>query len=295
MLLIASSLAYSLVISPSNSTIAKGNSQSYEVIGQYTDGSFKDLTSQATWQSSDNNIAYISSPSIAVGANTGSVNIIATVQDQQVSTKLTVTSAEITHIAVMPTSLKIAKGHSGQLTATAYYTDSTSADITQIATWKSLDGSIAAVTASGVSGGLVYGLEIGQTTVTATYNGMKDDALITVTEAILDQVVLDPKVATVAAGVNQIYTLRAIYSDGTSNNVTSSASWVSSASAVATMNTAGLATTYTAGQTNITGQYQGMNDSGVLTVTQAVITELQVTPVNQVKISIRNLFRQTRS
>ncbi|TMO84617.1 Ig-like domain-containing protein [Pseudoalteromonas spongiae] len=269
-----------LVISPSNSTIAKGNSQSYEVIGQYTDGSFKDLTNQATWQSSDNNIAYISSPSIAFGANTGSVNIIATVQGQQVTAKLTVTSAEITHIEVMPTSLSIAKGHRGQLTATAYYTDSTSADITQIATWKSLDGSIAAVTASGASGGLAYGLEQGQTTVTATYSGMKDDALITVTEAVLEQVVIEPKVATVAAGVNQIYTLRAIYSDGTSNNVTSSASWISSASAVATIDAAGVATTYTAGQTNITGQYQGMNDSGVLTVTQAVITELQVTPVN---------------
>ena len=270
----------SLVISPSRSTIAKGNSQSYEVTGQYTDGSFKDLTSQATWQSSDNTIAYISSPSMAFGADTGTVNIIATVQGQQVTAKLTVTAAEITRIAVTPTALSIAKGHSGQLTATAYYTDSTSADITQIATWKSADSSIAAVPSTGTSGGLVSGIEQGQTTVTATYSGMNDDALIIVTEAVLEQVVLEPKVATVAAGVSQSYSLRAIYSDGTSNDVTALASWTSSKTTVATIDATGLASTYIAGQTDITGQYQGKNDSGVLTVTQAVITELQVTPIN---------------
>ncbi len=272
-----------LVISPSNSTIAKGNSQSYEVIGQYTDGSFKDLTSQATWQSSDNNIAFISSPSIAFGAHTGTVNITATVQGQQVTAQLTVTSAEITHIAVMPTSLSIAKGHGGQLTATAYYTDSTSADITQIATWKSFDGSIAAVTASGASGGLVYGLELGQTTVTATYNGMKDDALITVTEAVLDQVVIEPKRATVAAGVSQPYTLRAIYSDGSSSDVTTLSNWSSDSTDVATIDNTGLAATYQSGQTTITGLYQGKSDTGILTVTNAVITELQITPINITK------------
>jgi len=273
----------SLVISPSRSTIAKGNSQSYEVTGQYTDGTFKDLTSQATWQSSNNDIAYISSPSVAFGADTGTVNITATVKGQQITAKLTVTTAEITRIAVTPTSLSIAKGHSGQLTATAYYTDSTSADITQTATWKSADSSIAAVPSTGTSGGLVSGIEQGQTTVTATYSGMKDDALITVTEAVLEQVVLEPKVATVAAGVSQAYSLRAIYSDGTSNDVTALASWASSTTAVATIDATGLASTYTAGQTDITGQYQGKNDSSVLTVTQAIITELQITPINITK------------
>lgn len=273
----------SLVISPSKSTIAKGNSQSYEVIGQYSDGSYKDLTSQATWQSSDNTIAYISSPSMAFGAKTGTAQITATVQSKQVTAKLTVTTAEITRIAVTPTSLSIAKGHSGQLSVTAYYTDSTSADVTQTASWQSADSSIAAVPATGASGGLVSGLEPGQTTVTATYSGMKGDALITVTEAVLEQVVLEPKVATVAAGVNQAYSLRAIYSDGTSNDVTALASWASSAFPVATIDAKGLAITYTAGQTNIIGQYQGKSDTGILTVTKAVITDLRITPHNATK------------
>lgn len=66
-------------------------------------------------------------------------------------------------------------------------------------------------------------------------------------------------------------------SDGTSQDVTSTASWVSSAPAVATVNTAGLVTAVAVGTCDVTATAQGQSAKAAVTVTNPA-TAMTVTP-----------------
>ncbi|MFY8351458.1 beta strand repeat-containing protein [Pseudoalteromonas sp. SSM20] len=267
-----------LYITPANAVIAKGTSQSYNLIGKFSDGSQKDLTKQATWQTSDNNIAYFSSNSIAFGNNEGVVTVTATVVGKQAVANLTVTSAELTNITVIPKLTTLANGHTSQLTATAYFTDNSTLDITEDATWYSENTSIASITASGIKAGLVTANNLGETDVIASYRGLTDKGHVKVNDAVLEQVIISPKQSTLPAGLTLSYSLYAVFSDGSSLDVTKSSSWNSSNVSVASVSNAGIANTYTQGITYISAQYLGFNDIAQLNVTEAVLTDLQVNP-----------------
>ena len=83
-----------------------------------------------------------------------------------------------TAIALAPTSPSIAKGTTTQLTATASYPDSTTADATLAVTWTSLQPSVASVNSSG----LVTGKSSGTATIRATLGTLtSNDVTVTVT------------------------------------------------------------------------------------------------------------------
>ncbi len=70
------------------------------------------------------------------------------------------------------------------------------------------------------------------------------------------------------------------FSDGSTQNVTTQASWTSSAPAVATITAGGLATGVAAGGTTIQAAVNGVNGSTALTVTAATLQSVAVTPAN---------------
>ncbi len=70
----------------------------------------------------------------------------------------------------------------------------------------------------------------------------------------------------IALGLTQQFTATGIYTNGPAN-ITSAVTWVSSNPTVATISTAGLATSLTPGTTNITATYGAISGSTTLTVT----------------------------
>ncbi|MEW6996689.1 Ig-like domain-containing protein [Colwelliaceae bacterium BS250] len=269
-----------LIISPVNVSLAAGNSQAFTVYGLYTDSSSKNLTNQANWQGSDDSIAYVNQQGIAKSATAGEITVMATVQDKQISAKLTVTSAELTRIAVTPQRISVAAGNDRQLLATAYFSDLTTRNITNELTWYSDDAAVATVVANGMQGGLVSGIAFGTTKVTASFQDMTDTAFIEVTAALLDKVTISPKTSTAPVGINQQFELTAIFSDNTTLNVTNAASWQSLQPNDATVNNQGLVTTHNTAVVTVSGNYQGLSDSAMLTITEAIITDVQVSPLS---------------
>ena len=85
----------SIGVTPMNPTISTGGSQQFTATGTYSDGSTKNLTSQATWTSSIPGVAMINTSGLATGVSTGTTTISATLAGVVGATMLTVQSAPL--------------------------------------------------------------------------------------------------------------------------------------------------------------------------------------------------------
>ena len=61
----------SVAVTPVTPSIAKGTTQQFVLTGTYTDSTTQNLTTQATWSSSDGGVALISNASGSKGLATG--------------------------------------------------------------------------------------------------------------------------------------------------------------------------------------------------------------------------------
>jgi|SRR5271166_6631444 len=90
---------------------------------------------------------------------------------------------------------------------------------------------------------------------------------LTVTAPVLVSVGVTPTNPSIAAGKQQQFTATGTYSDGSHQDLTSSATWTSSATSVATISSSGLATGVAAGSTTIQATSGSINGSIELAVT----------------------------
>jgi subtilisin len=165
-------------------------------------------------------------------------------------------------IEVTPGTATIPKGLTQQYTAMGTYSDTTTADITSSVEWESSATAVATID----SAGLATGEDAGTTTITASSNSISDTAALTVTLA-LKSIEVTPKTATIPKGLTQQYTATGTYSDDSTADITSSVTWASTDTAVATIDSAGLATGEDAGTTTITASSNSISDTATLTVT----------------------------
>jgi uncharacterized protein YjdB len=186
---------------------------------------------------------------------------------------LTVTTPEPTvlSVEVKPGNATIAVGSTQQFTATAYYSDSTSADVTATASWDSSELGLATV-----ASGLATGVAPGVSEITATFDSVLSDPAATLTvKPALKSIVVEPGNATFSPDGTQQFTATAYYSDGSSKAVTNEVTWESSDEGIATIDNAGLATGIDPGHAQITASLEGVssNPAGV-TVVHAVAWSL---------------------
>jgi hypothetical protein len=88
---------------------------------------------------------------------------------------------------------------------------------------------------------------------------------------LLTAIVVTPAVPAIAVGQTIQFTARAVFSDGTSQDVSALANWVSSNTGVATVNSTGLATSVSTGSTTITASFEGITGGTLLTVDNLAI------------------------
>ncbi|WP_076407515.1 Ig-like domain-containing protein [Shewanella sp. UCD-KL12] len=283
-----------LVISPVTASVSAGNNQQYNLTGIFSDGSSKEVTEFADWQVESSKIATIDAKGNALGLSSGTTGILATYLGVQASAELIVTDAVIESLQVTPVQNQLPEGETQQLIATAFYSDGHASDVTQLATWSSVDTSIVEVVSLGVEAGLSHALSAGDTSVTANFDGMQASATFVVTDAILESVTLSPVYSSVAAGNSQQYQFMGIFSDGTNRDLTKVANWQSSLASVASVDRFGLALSYVEGMTEIRASYIGFSATATLDVTDASLTGLQVTPANtQVPVGTSGQFVAT--
>ena len=275
----------SINVTPVSSSIGNGTSVQLTATGTFTDKSTQDLTQSVSWTSSDQTKAVVSnapgSEGLVTGTGAGSVTITAAQDGVSGTAAVTVTAAKLTSITITPPSTSLAKGTSQQLTATGSFTDQSTQDLTGIVSWTSSDSTIAAVSNASGDKGLVTGTGAGSTTITARLAGVSGSASVTVTGAVLTSITITPPSLSIARGTTQQLTATGIFSDSTTQDLTTSVSWVSSASAVAVSNaqgSAGQVTGVAVGSATITATEGGVAGTATVTVTAATLTSINITP-----------------
>ncbi len=270
----------SIAISPTNPSIAVNATQPFTATGTYSDGSTANVSSSASWNSSNTVVATINSTGVAAGVSAGSTNITASMNGVNATTQLTVTAATVTAIAVTPTTATLtAAGLTQQFSVNATYSNGSSEPLATGVTWTSSNAAVATVSSSG----LATAAASGTATITASANGLSAQAALTVTAATktLSSISVTPATASVTAGTAQQFTATATYSDGSTANVSSSATWASSDTFVAVVNASGLATAAADGTATISATLNSVSGSGTVTVTAApTLTGITVTPAN---------------
>jgi len=117
----------------------------------------------------------------------------------------------------------IAKGTTVQLIATGIYSDGTTQDLTDSASWTSAPAGIATVD----PGGLLTGKAVGTATVTAMQDKVSGSTTVTVTDATLTSIVVTPATSSITNGTTVQLTATCKFSDSTQENCTNQADWIS--------------------------------------------------------------------
>ncbi|GAB6155363.1 Ig-like domain-containing protein [Desulfosporosinus burensis] len=162
-----------ITITPANSTIQVGLTQTFTAIANYSDGSTEDVSDSAIWSSSDVSKASMAG-NVATGVAPGTCNITASIDGKSGTTNLTIAAPLLQLILVTPTNASVQVGQTQTFTAMAIYSNGSSTDIDTV-TWSSSNESIATM-----AGGVATGVAAGTSTITATFEGQSGTADLTV-------------------------------------------------------------------------------------------------------------------
>src|SRR5580700_4061198 len=208
---------------------------------------------------------------ISLSAGVLSLAIIALLGCQAASTTTTKT---LTAIAVTPSTMSMTIGATERFTATAIYSDESTANVSSTVAWSSSTPASATVNSTGNATAVAPG----SNTITATLSGVSGTAILTVQPQSLTVIAITPNPASLIVGATQQFTATGTYNDGSTANVTSLASWTSSTPSVATINSTGLATGVASGSTTITASLGGV--SAATAVTVAGVSSISVAPAS---------------
>ncbi len=267
----------SLTIPQGNVTIAETTTEPFSAIGTFTDGSTRDLTTDATWTSSNPAVATVgSSYGLAKGLSPGTTTITATVGTVSASVILTVTNATLVSISVTPTGSTIAPGTNLTFTATGTFSDSSTQTITSVSTWAS--DNVAVATTGG--GPVVTAIGPGTANISATFDGVTGSAPLNVSSVTLLSIDVDPATAVLAPASRRAYSAVGTFSDGSTQNITTAVTWTSSNPDVASITAYGQVTAQSPGTATITAQLGSVSGNGSLVVESSPLISVQVTPTN---------------
>lgn len=276
----------SVQVAPAGPVVPKGLTRQLSAIGLYTDGTTQDLTSQAGWSSADVAIATVSTASgsegMAQAMDLGVVTITANVGGRSGSTQFTVSAAVLQVLQVSPVMPSVPAGLDEPLTATGIYSDSSTQDLTSQVTWSSSDALVATVSNASGASGVVTGRSVGSALVSATLAGVTGSTTVTVTPSVLQQLQVTPTNPSRPRGLDVQLTATGLFSDGSTQDLTTQVTWTSSDVGVAPVSNAsgsrGLALAQNVGAATLTAAFGMVSGSTVLTVTTAQLTRVDVTP-----------------
>lgn len=266
----------SIAVTPDNSDLRVGATQTFVATGSYTDGTSQNLSSQVVWASSAPLVASVGAGSgVASGVALGSATISATLGSVTGSTQLNVTNKTLQSIAVTPANSSLGVGATQGMVAIGTFSDASTQNITSSVIWASGAPAVASVTAAGV----VSAVTTGASTISAARGGITGSTTLTITAKTLQSIAVTPSAFSIAAGTGQQLVATGTYSDGSTQVITTSVAWTSANSGVASVGAGtGLVTGIAAGNgVAITARLGVVAGTGTASVTAAGVTLTRLT------------------
>jgi uncharacterized protein YjdB len=173
------------------------------------------------------------------------------------STDTNVDLGDLVGILLTPEQPVMPVGGDTQLTATGLLSDRTTTDLTAVVEWQSSDSGVATVSDGLDQEGLLTAAGTGEAVITATAEGItSSEVKVTVTDAELLGISVEPKEVTVAAGDTLSLTCQAAWSDGSRGDASGQVRWVTGNGEVATMDPGGLLTGVAVGRTEVHAEWE---------------------------------------
>jgi len=200
----------------------------------------------------------------------------------------------VSSILVAPRGQTLAPKSVLRFTATGFFSDSTSQDISKNVTWASDNTAAATISSSSGSVGVATGVAAGTANISATLEGITGSVALVVSAATLQSISLTPTTAVLAPASTLQYVALGNYSDGTTQNLTTAVNWNSSAPNVASISSVGLATGQSAGPATITASQGSINGTASVVVESSAPSSITITATDpQVPVSIVSNFFAT--
>ncbi len=224
------------------------------------------------WSSSNQAIASVASDGSIQGISAGTATVTANVDGVGGTTTVTVRAVPVASVVVSPPSQNVIVTRNFTLTATTLAADSTALK-GRVVTWTTGSPSVATVSTTGV----VTAITPGVATITATSEGIKGTARITVIPVPIASIVVLPSRDSVLTGTTLRLSADALDSAGTvlgGRTIT----WRTSRATVATVDATGLVTGVAPGTATITATAEGKSGTSALTVVTPPVATVTVTP-----------------
>ena len=265
-----------LSVAPGRTSIALGDTAKFTVVANYSDGTTEDATASAAWSTLNSSIATINAGGVASPVSVGTATIVASAYGKSGTASLIVSKAALTAISVMSPAAPIALGQSAQLQAQGTYSDKSVQDITDQVNWSAATPGIATISSTG----LAVSKAVGNTQVTASLSNITASGQITVSGAVLASIAVRSKDVSVPLGASEQFSAIGTYTDGSTIDLTSTATWVSSAPGVVSINAAGTAATKAVGGASISAAVGGISGMTAFTVSPAALVSIAVAASN---------------
>ncbi len=268
----------SIAVTPPDPSIALGTKQQFTATATFTDGSTQNLTSTSTWSSNTTSTASIDPTGLATSAGIGTSTVSASSGTVTGSTVLMVTAATLVSIAINPQTVAVPLGGAPQFSAIGTYSDGTTQNLTQLGHWSSTNASVATISNSGGTQGLALTLSTGTTTIAISSGSVSASATMTVSPATLVSIAVTPANVSIALGAQQQFSATGTFTDGSTQDLTSTSTWSSDTTSTASINPTGLATSAGIGTSTVSASSGTVTGSTVLMVTAATLVSIAINP-----------------
>jgi len=272
----------SIEVSGTYQTMANQTVNQYRAIGDFSGAFTRDITQEASWITDNVFIASVNNgmAGLVTAIAPGETSVTAWYGDISGSAPVIVTDVFLADIAITPQDAELPAGITQQYEAVGTFSDNSTQDITPLVTWESSNTNFASIDNTG----LATTLASGSTTITGTWQGIPSSTSLLVTEAILNAITIISEVTTIAEGTTVQFQAEGTWSDGHTEDVTDRVNWASSDNSIAIIGIDGLVEGIAPGQVEISATLDvngtTLSDTFVLTITDATIQSIRVTPEN---------------
>jgi uncharacterized protein YjdB len=262
----------SISVTPPTTSVAVGGEVPLQATPQ--DASGKAVSGVSiVWSVQDPKVAKVSSTGVVTGLAVGTTQVAANANGKSGIAAVTVMKTPVASVVVLPEKIEgAAPGSKTPLNGIAY--DAAQNPLTdRTIIWTTSNELVATVDASGV----VTAIGPGTATITGTVEGKSDATTITVVQAAVASVEVQPNPLLMSVG--QATQMIAVAKDPNGNVLTGrQVTWASSNQNVATVDAQGKLTAVGAGTATVTATSEGKSGSSAITISTTAVGSVTVQP-----------------
>jgi hypothetical protein len=180
-------------------------------------------------------------------------------------------------IAITPAAPSLGVGAQQLFTAVGTFSNGSTQTLSSVL-WSSSSAATAPISGDATNPGVAATTAQGTTTITASAAGVSGSATLTVTTPTLVSITLGPQDATIPVGATQQFAATGVYTDGSTQDLTATATWSSWATVVAAINSSGLAAGLFQGTATIQVNSGSLSASTTLSVGSPALVSIAVNP-----------------